>query len=147
MTSGLSRRLEPSGQDAAAVAQLTFLQPFASRPGLGREPGSAARDVPMGSITSPPHTPGRRGDPPSWLLPQALRGSALWVGGQLEGGCPGRGPHFSPGLITSGGNLSSPCFPTTSLSPGGVISTFSGDSCWPGKEVSSFWGRCLPQRG
>lgn len=86
VTSGLSWRLEP-------VARTSRLWPgslsaaFASRPGLGRGPGSAARDAPTGFMSSPPRKVRR--PPSSWFLPQALPGSACWVGSRREGGCPG----------------------------------------------------------
>lgn len=101
---------------------------------------------------SPTRTPGEETPPYSQIsLPKPFQAQAVSAKGQQEraAGCRAKAPgicHIFPGLITSGRELE--------LRPSQVqqacrlvteSQSFSGDSCWQGTEMSSFWGRHLPR--
>lgn len=139
VTSGLGRRPGP-GLGAAGWSPAHFLQPCASRPAPGGGPGPAARTPAPRRDPSPPAFPPlgagcwvhprkvRRPGPSLSPLPLPLGASRFLPPGSV-GVRVGRGRRAEgPGARASvsrvnrrGGNRSRPCFPTTSLSPGGVI--------------------------
>lgn len=94
MTSGLSWRLGPRGQDTAAVAGLTFcslvLLAQARAGGQGRRPG-ASRQGPS-QVLPGPRSPGRRGDPGPGRSPPGPALSGWAASGRAEAPEMGHGP-------------------------------------------------------